>query len=77
MLTPRSELGLALIDGYLYAVGGTNGEIRLNTIERYSIADNKWTLVCLKFNKYLVILLTNYLDCNDANRHDKSSLLFT
>lgn len=45
MLTPRSELGLALIDGYLYACGGTNGEIRLNTIERYSIADNKWTLV--------------------------------
>ena len=45
MLTPRSELGLALIDGYLYAVGGWNGESRLNTIERYSITENKWTKV--------------------------------
>ena len=45
MLTPRSELGLALIDGYLYACGGWNGEVRLNSIERYSIAENKWTNV--------------------------------
>jgi hypothetical protein len=51
MLTPRSELGVSLIDGYIYACGGTNGEARLNTIERYSIADNKWTLVCIKIQK--------------------------
>jgi len=48
MLTPRSELGLALIDGYIYAVGGSNGETRLNSIERYSINENKWSLVCIK-----------------------------
>ncbi len=47
MLTPRSELGLALIDGYIYACGGSNGEARLNSIERYSINDNKWTVVCI------------------------------
>lgn len=45
MSMPRSELGLALIDGFIYAVGGWNGETRLNTIERYSIAENKWTKV--------------------------------
>ena len=45
MSTARSELGLALIDGCIYAVGGWNGETRLNTIERYSIAENKWTKV--------------------------------
>lgn len=45
MSTARSELGLALIDGFIYAVGGWNGETRLNTIERYSIAENKWTKV--------------------------------
>jgi hypothetical protein len=53
MLSARSELGLALIDGYLYACGGTNGDVRLNTIERYSIADNKWTLVCHAYCSYI------------------------
>jgi hypothetical protein len=55
MLTPRSELGLALIDGYIYACGGSNGDVRLNSIERYSIADNKWTSVCLKKNKIMIV----------------------
>ena len=54
MLTPRSELGLALIDGHLYACGGSNGDIRLNTIERYSIADNKWTLVCIQIGSIVI-----------------------
>jgi actin-binding protein IPP len=48
MLTPRSELGLALIDGYIYACGGSNGDVRLNTIERFSLADSKWTSVCIR-----------------------------
>ncbi|CAF1499619.1 unnamed protein product [Rotaria magnacalcarata] len=77
MLTPRSELGLALIDGYIYACGGTNGEVRLNTIERYSIADNKWTLVasmqigmtspaCCSLNGYLYITGGAVLEEGDA-----------
>jgi len=65
MLTPRSELGLALIDGYIYACGGSNGEARLNSIERYSINDNKWTLVCVKVKKKVMIidLLFRLLRC--------------
>ncbi|CAF0742067.1 unnamed protein product [Rotaria sordida] len=77
MLTPRSELGLALIDGYIYACGGTNGEVRLNTIERYSIADNKWTLIasmqigmtspaCCSLNGYLYITGGAVLEEGDA-----------
>ncbi|CAF2802313.1 unnamed protein product [Rotaria sp. Silwood2] len=77
MLTPRSELGLALIDGYIYACGGTNGEVRLNTIERYSITDNKWTLIasmqigmtspaCCSLNGYLYITGGAVLEEGDA-----------
>lgn len=51
MLTARSELGLALIDGYIYACGGSNGEARLNSIERYSISENKWSFVCIALDK--------------------------
>ncbi|CAF1104954.1 unnamed protein product [Didymodactylos carnosus] len=45
MLTSRSELGLALIDNYLYAVGGWDGSNRLNSIERYCIESNCWTII--------------------------------
>jgi hypothetical protein len=78
MLTPRSELGLALIDGYLYACGGSNGDVRLNSIERYSITDNKWTLVSLQIENighYAFHICC--LDCFNASWDDKSSLLFT
>lgn len=73
MLTRRSELGLALIDGYIYACGGTHGEARLNTIERYSISENKWTLVCTTINRMMMNYIS--LDCNNASGYDKSSLL--
>ena len=66
MLTPRSELGLALIDGYIYACGGSNGEARLNSIERYSITDNKWTLVSLQIENighYSFHILFRLLQC--------------
>ncbi|CAF1122481.1 unnamed protein product [Adineta steineri] len=77
MLTPRSELGLALIDGYIYACGGSNGDVRLNSIERYSIADNKWTLIasmqvgmtspaCCALNGYLYITGGAVLEEGDA-----------
>lgn len=77
MLTSRSELGLALIDGYIYACGGSNGESRLNTIERYSINENKWSLVatmqvgvtspaCCALNGYLYIAGGAVLEEGDA-----------
>jgi N-acetylneuraminic acid mutarotase len=39
---PRSELGLAIVDGCVYAVGGSNGERRLATVERYDPTLNNW-----------------------------------
>lgn len=37
MLTPRSQMGITILDGYMYVVGGTskNQEV-LTSVERYS-----------------------------------------
>ena len=43
MQTPRSELGLSLLDGHIYAVGGWEGSSRLDSVERYEIDSNTWT----------------------------------
>jgi N-acetylneuraminic acid mutarotase len=45
MRTPRSELGLALLDGCLYAVGGWDGHSRLASVERYDVRANEWTVL--------------------------------
>ncbi|KAL1129253.1 hypothetical protein AAG570_013782 [Ranatra chinensis] len=43
MSVPRSELGLAMLDGYLYAVGGWEGNYRLGNAERYDPTSNTWS----------------------------------
>jgi len=40
--TPRAELGMSIVDGCVYAVGGWNGEKRLATVERYDPLLNAW-----------------------------------
>jgi N-acetylneuraminic acid mutarotase len=40
--TARSELGLAIVDGSIYAVGGIYDEKRLATVERYDPSLNTW-----------------------------------
>ncbi|KAK7792616.1 hypothetical protein R5R35_009149 [Gryllus longicercus] len=45
MLIPRSELGLAMLDGFVYAVGGWEGTYRLDSVERYDPETNSWELV--------------------------------
>ena len=35
-------LGLALLDGYVYAVGGWEGTSRLDSVERYNPESNTW-----------------------------------
>ena len=39
MRVPRSELGLAMLDGCVYAVGGWEGTSRLDSVERYDTLD--------------------------------------
>ncbi|XP_035231775.1 kelch-like protein 3 [Stegodyphus dumicola] len=41
----RSELGLAVLDGYIYAIGGWDGLSRLSSVERYNPNNNTWEYV--------------------------------
>ncbi|XP_066970554.1 kelch-like protein diablo isoform X2 [Macrobrachium rosenbergii] len=45
MSKPRSELGVAVLDGYVYAVGGWDGSHRLTAVERYDPRTNSWSEV--------------------------------
>jgi Uncharacterized protein conserved in bacteria len=43
MTIARSDLGAAVVDGKIYAIGGTNGDSVLGTNEQYDLAANRWT----------------------------------
>jgi len=45
MNVPRSELGLALLDGSIYAVGGWEGSHRLDSVERFNQSTNSWSMI--------------------------------
>ncbi|CAL4103866.1 unnamed protein product, partial [Meganyctiphanes norvegica] len=45
MKHPRNRLGVAHLDGMLYAVGGSNGTNFLNSVERYDPEEDTWILV--------------------------------
>ena len=50
MQNRRGGVGVAAMDGYLYAVGGNDGTTSLLTAERYNPHTNKWTMVA-KMNR--------------------------
>ena len=39
----RHALGLGVVNGILYAVGGQEGGVALNTVEAYDPATDSWT----------------------------------
>lgn len=39
------------INKYIYVFGGFDGRERLNTIERYSVKDNQWKVLDVKFKQ--------------------------
>lgn len=45
MNTPRAKLGMATLDGYIYAIGGYDGTSKLCSVERYCPQTNRWTYV--------------------------------
>lgn len=47
MSTRRSSVGVAVLNGHLYAVGGYDGVARqcLNSVECYSPEQNEWVVV--------------------------------
>ncbi|XP_033908286.2 kelch-like protein diablo isoform X2 [Acipenser ruthenus] len=45
MNVARSELGLAMLDGFVFAVGGWEGHSRLDSVECYNPHTNSWQFV--------------------------------
>ena len=47
---PRNRLGVATIDGYIYAIGGGNGNSFHTSVESYDPKQNEWkTLMPLNY----------------------------
>ena len=40
----RSGAGAASLHNYIYAIGGYNGDVQLNSVERYDPACDTWTV---------------------------------
>ncbi|MED6234254.1 hypothetical protein ATANTOWER_025446 [Ataeniobius toweri] len=45
MRTARSRVGVAVVNGLLYAIGGYDGQSRLSTVEVYNPETDGWTRV--------------------------------
>ena len=45
MTTARSRVGVAVVNGLLYAVGGYDGQLRLSTVEVYNPEMDSWSKV--------------------------------
>lgn len=48
----RTSVGVAVLDGFLYAVGGQDGVQCLNHVERYDPKENKWSKVIYYSNHF-------------------------
>ena len=60
----RTSVGVAVLDGFLYAVGGQDGVSCLNHVERFDPKENKWTKVSSMMTRRLgvaVAVLNGYL----------------
>uniref|UniRef100_H3DIJ4 Kelch-like ECH-associated protein 1a n=1 Tax=Tetraodon nigroviridis TaxID=99883 RepID=H3DIJ4_TETNG len=44
--TPRNRVGVGVVDGCIYAVGGSQGSTHYNTVERWDPESNRWSFVC-------------------------------
>ncbi|XP_060874112.1 kelch-like protein 2 isoform X1 [Metopolophium dirhodum] len=51
MLVDRSRLGVGLLNNNIYAVGGENGSICLNSVEVFNVNLEKWQMVSSMANK--------------------------
>ncbi|CAF4621398.1 unnamed protein product, partial [Rotaria magnacalcarata] len=45
MLTNRYDLSIGSIDGLLYTIGGHDGRVILNTVERFDPTTSAWAYV--------------------------------
>uniref|UniRef100_A0A3Q1GU29 Kelch-like ECH-associated protein 1a n=1 Tax=Acanthochromis polyacanthus TaxID=80966 RepID=A0A3Q1GU29_9TELE len=43
---PRNRVGVGVVDGCIYAVGGSQGSMHHSTVERWDPESNRWSFVC-------------------------------
>lgn len=54
MIVPKCAFAATTLNNrYIFAVGGYNGTIRLNSIEKYDIKTDKWTMLDIKMKQSL------------------------
>ena len=46
MSVHRGRFNIESVNGIVYAVGGSNGQVEQRSVECYSPDNNKWTTVC-------------------------------
>jgi kelch-like protein 18 len=54
MSTLRSRVGVAVMNGLLYAIGGFNGHERLRTVEVFNPETRQWREVGIIFEKVTI-----------------------
>lgn len=61
MLIKRCRLGVSSIGGKLYAAGGYDGSVFLNSVESYDPMTNVWTNVCsMQVRRSRVAMVATY-----------------
>ena len=45
LTVPRNRVGIGVIDGYVYAIGGSHGNLYLNLVEKYDADEDRWVEV--------------------------------
>ena len=62
MEVPRTKFSLLQLGGDIYAIGGeTHGRPSIvSSVERYNIAEDKWTLVGSLLEKYMILRATTF-----------------
>ncbi|XP_037551411.1 kelch-like ECH-associated protein 1A [Nematolebias whitei] len=43
---PRNRVGVGVVDGCIYAVGGSQGSVHHDTVEKWDPESNRWSFVC-------------------------------
>lgn len=60
MTTARSRVGVAVVNGLLYAIGGYDGQLRLSTVEVYNPEMDSWSKVESMNSKRRYMWLTQW-----------------
>ena len=45
LTVPRNRVGIGVIDGFVYAIGGSHGNLYLNLVEKYDADEDFWVEV--------------------------------